>query len=193
MKSIILSSILLLSLNSFAGFYIEPGITYEKGDNTLDWPSPFSSSTGTTEGLGLDLKLGFDVSSIFFAGLDGTYSKPKFKNSATNYDAVATSETFGLIVGAQMPVVGLRIWGGYIFDGTLDPDQDENIDVKFSGATGPKIGLGFKIYFVSANIEYMDLTYKTSTLQNAGPLSGTLDSEFKSKVGLISISMPFTL
>lgn len=193
MRVIIFASILLLSLNSFAGFYIEPGITYEKGDNTLDWPAPLSSSTGTTQGLGLDLKLGFDIASIFFAGVDASYSKPQFKNSANDYDASAISQTLGLIVGAQMPIVGLRIWGGYIFDGSLDPDQDGNIDVKFSGATGPKIGVGFKLFIVSANIEYMDLSYKTSTLENAGPISGTLDSELKSKVGLISVSMPFTL
>jgi hypothetical protein len=192
MKIIILASILLLSLNSFAGLYFEPAITYEKGDNTLDWPSPFSSSTGTTQGLGLDLKLGFAVESTFFAGVDASYSKPKFKNSANNYDAWATSQTIGVIVGAQMPIIGLRIWGGYILDGNLDPDQDGNIDVKFSGASGPKIGIGFKIFIVSANLEYMDLTYKTSTLQNAGPISGALDSELKNKVGLFSLSMPLT-
>jgi hypothetical protein len=192
MRTLILFTILLFSLKSFAGFYIEPGVTLEKGDSTLDWPSPFSSSTGTTQGLGLDLKLGFNLESILFAGVEGTYSKPQFKNSANNYDAPATSQMFGILIGAQMPVVGLRVWGGYIFDGFLDPEEDQGIDVKFTGATGPKLGLGFKLFLVGLNLEYADLSYKTSTLEQPGMLSGPLDSQFKNKLWLASVSLPLT-
>ncbi|WII71599.1 outer membrane beta-barrel protein [Bdellovibrio sp. 22V] len=184
----------LLSNQAHAvGFYIEPGITYERGDNELDWPAPLSSSTGNQTGFGLNLKLGIHVNDVFFMGLDGSYSKPDFDNSATNYDAEAVSTTYGAILGAQMPGIGLRIWGGYIFGGDLDPDKSGDVDLKFTGAHGPKVGLGFRIFFVSLNVEYMDLQYNESELQEAGPVTGTFDEDLKNKVGLISVSIPLTL
>ncbi len=192
MKSLTLFAVVFFSLNSFAGFYAEPAITFEKGDSTLDWPAPFSTSTGSTTGLGVDLKLGFNMESIFFAGIDSSYAKPQFKNSANNYDASAISQTLGIIVGTQMPVIGLRIWGGYIFDGSLNPDQDGSIDVKFTGASGPKVGIGFKLFLVSINLEYMELAYKTSILEQPGIISGTFNSEYKSKTSLLSVSFPLT-
>lgn len=192
MRTLFLFVILLFSLNSFAGFYVEPALTFEKGDSKLDWPSPLSSSTGTIQGLGFDLKLGFNLESILFAGVDAAYSKPQFKNSANNYEAAATSQLFGVIIGAQMPIVGLRAWAGYIFDGVLNPEGSNGIDVKFTGATGPKLGAGFNIFLVSLNLEYMDLSYKTSTLEQPGILSGTFDSKLKNRIWLVSVSMPFT-
>lgn len=183
---------MLFTGSAFAGFYIEPGVTFEKGDNTLDWPSPLNSSTGTTQGLGLDLKLGFHVDDILFVGLDGSYSQPKFENSATSYSAEATSTTYGAIIGAQMPVVGLRIWGGYVFGGELNPKQDGNVDVKFSEAQGLKLGAGIKLMLVSINFEYMDLQYK-STLEEPGIVSGDLSEKLKNKVSILSVSFPLTL
>ncbi len=111
---LIMAAGVLLSAESLAGFYIEPGITYEKGDNKLEWPSPLSDSTGTTKGLGVDVKLGFHVDDVFFVGGEAAYSKPRFEQSATDYAADATSILYGVVVGAQMPIVGLRIWAGYL-------------------------------------------------------------------------------
>ncbi|UXR63329.1 porin family protein [Bdellovibrio bacteriovorus] len=192
LNAVFLSWGLLLAAPAYAGFYIEPGITYEKGDNELDWPAPLSSSTGTTRGLGFDLKLGYHANDVFFIGLEGAYSKPKFENSATDYSADATSTLYGAVVGAQMPVVGLRIWGGYIFGGDLDPEEDNGVDVKFEEAKGPKVGVGIKLFMVSVNLEYMDLEYNKSKLEKAGPVSGELDSKLKNKVGLLSMSFPLT-
>ncbi len=77
--------------------------------------------------------------------------------------------------------------------GDLDPEESGGVDVKFSGAKGPKVGVGFKVLMVSLNLEYMDLKYDTSTLEEAGPVSGELDNKLENKVGLISVSMPLTL
>lgn len=195
MKKFVLSILIFITGGAVqaAGLYVEPGVTYEFGDSKLTWPSPLDDSTGDIRGFGLNLKVGFHAADIFFAGLDGSYSKPRFKNSANNYEADATSSLFGAIVGLQAPVAGLRFWGGYIFDGVMDPDEDNGVDVRFSGARGLKLGLGVKIYHVSINAEYMDLSYKNSKLEKAGPISGDLDSEFKNKVTVIGVSFPFTL
>lgn len=190
---VLLTTVFLTSQQAAAGFYIEPGITYEKGDNKLDWPSPLNDSTGNTKGLGVDLKLGFHVASTFFAGVEAAYSKVRFEQSATDYAADASSTLYGAILGAQMPVAGLRIWAGYIFGGDLDPDESGGVDVKFTGAHGPKVGIGIKIFMVSLNLEYMDLEYNDSKLEQAGPVTGSLDEKLKNKVGLVSISMPITL
>jgi len=176
-----------------AGVFVEPGIFYEKGDNELNWPAPLDHSTGTTKGFGVNLKLGFHAANSFFMALDGSYSKPKFEHSANNYDADASSTLYGAVLGAQMPIIGLRLWAGYIFGGDLDPDESNGVDVKFEGAKGPKVGLGFRFLMVSINLEYMDLEYNDSILEKAGPVSGTLDNKLKNKVGLISLSMPLTL
>ncbi|MEN0059780.1 MAG: outer membrane beta-barrel protein [Bdellovibrio sp.] len=192
-RKILIACSFLLPASALAGFYIEPGITYEKGDSELTWPSPLNNSTGDIKGLGFNLKLGFHVNSAFFMGLDGSYSKPKFENSATDYSADASSTLYGAVIGAQMPVAGLRLWGGYIFGGDLNPEEDGAVDVKFEGARGPKVGVGIKIFMISINFEYMDLEYDKSVLEKAGPVSGELDSKFKNKVGLVSLSFPLTL
>ena len=189
----ILVATLIATPEAFAGFYIEPGLTYEKGDNSIQWPAPFSESSGESKGLGLNVKLGYHADDVFFVGFDGSYSQPKFENSSVNYSADATSTTYGAIVGVQMPIVGLRLWGGYIFAGELNPKADGNFDVKFSSAKGPKLGVGFKVLMVSLNFEYMDLEYDKADAELAGALSGELTDNLKNKVGVVSVSLPFTL
>ena len=148
------------------GLYAEPGVTYEYLDNSISWPAPFSSSTGTTRGLGLSARLGIHASEIIFVALDGRYSRPQFKDSSTNVESSATSYNWGPVVGVQMPVVGLRVWGQYVMDGTLNPEASGNFDYLFNQATGYRIGAGFRVTLVSINLEYQDLKYKT-TVENA--------------------------
>jgi opacity protein-like surface antigen len=190
-KLLVTSVILLFSAHSFAlGLYVEPGVFYEFGNNEVDWPSPLSSSTGSTRGLGVDVKLGIHFDSILFVGADASYSKVKFKNSASDYDADGTSTAYGVIVGGQMPVLGLRGWVGYIFDGTLDPEDSGTYDAKFEQGTGYKLGVGFKLFIVSINLEYMELKYGKSKLEK--PTSEDFDSDLKNKVGMLNVSFPFT-
>ena len=92
-----------------------------------------------------------------------------------------------------MPVAGLRLWGGYVFGGELDPEKSGAVDVKFKDAKGPKIGVGFKVMMVSLNVEYAELEYDKSVLQEVGPISGSFDSKLTNKMGMISVSMPLTL
>lgn len=188
--------VLTFSASAFAGLFVEPALTYESGDNKIDWQSNLiSKSTGTTKGGGFALKLGGHVSDILFLALDGSYSKPEFKNSAVDYSAAADSTLYGVVLGAQVPIVGLRIWGGYIFDGQIDPKESNGYDVKFTGATGPKIGAGLNLLLVSLNVEYMDLSYKNSYLEKAGPLTPnqTFDGNYTNKMLVFSVSIPVAL
>lgn len=185
---------ILFAQSANAGFYIEPAVFYETGESEINWPVPFAqSSTGDTKGYGGSLKVGYHNQERFFMGLEGIYSQPKFKNSVNNYESDASSSLFGVVLGAQMRPVGLRIWGGYIFEGTLDPEADNDVDVKFDGARGPKFGVGLKIYSISVNVEYMDIEYRDALLENAGVIGELFESKFKNKTTMISVSMPLTL
>ncbi|QLY25741.1 outer membrane beta-barrel protein [Bdellovibrio sp. KM01] len=180
------AAILLFSAQAMAtGFYFEPAVFYESGAGKVD----VDDSDATTKGMGLDLKLGMHfVEHMLFVGLDGSYSKPKFKHDNTGYEADATSSTYGAIIGVQTPLVGLRFWAGYVFGGTLDPEESGLFDVKFDEAKGPKVGLGIKIFFIAVNFEYMDLKYSKGT-GNWGSIP-SLD-DFGNKVSMISVSVPF--
>lgn len=173
------------------GLFVEPAITYETGSNNINWPV-FGPSTGDTKGAGFDLKLGAHVADMLFLALDGSYSKPNFTNSAVSYSAAADESLFGIIIGGQMPIVGLRLWGGYIFDGTLDPQASGAYDVKFTRAQGYKLGVGFRVLLVSLNLEYSDVKFGSATYQ-VSPVAGQLDEKLQNKSTVVSVSMPFTL
>jgi hypothetical protein len=172
------------------GLYLEPGVFYEGGNNDVQWPSPLQSSTGTTKGFGADLKIGIHFDSVFFIAAEGSYSKVKFENSATNYSADATSTIYDGILGLQFPHFGLRGWAGYVFGGTLDPESSGSYDVKFDTPQGFKVGLGFKIAIVSINIEYMDIKYNNGHLDQ--PVATDFSDKLHNKVGMLSVSFPFT-
>ncbi|MBO9666821.1 MAG: hypothetical protein J7501_08400 [Bdellovibrio sp.] len=184
------AALLLFSAKSMAWFYLEPGVFYEGGNSTIEWPAPLSDSDGTTKGFGVDLKIGAHFAGdMLFVALDGSYSKPQFENSANHYKADATSTTYGAIIGIQTPVL-VRAWAGYVFGGTLDPDKDNGFDVKFEEAKGPKVGVGVKIAIVAINVEYMELTYSKGTIDVAPGVTGNLD-DYKNKVGMLNVSFPF--
>lgn len=178
--------------DSKGGLFVEPAITYEKSESSVNWPSPLSDSTGTADGLGIGARFGFHLNEAFFIGADARYSMPRFKSSA-NYEADSTATNYGAVVGFQMPNVGLRIWGTYVLGGELDPKADGNFDVKFEKATGYRVGAGFRVQSVSLNLEYQDLKYGNSVLQKFGPLSGAAtfdDVNLKNKSWIASVSFP---
>ena len=192
-----ITTILVMTLPAMAessgGLFVEPAITYEKGESSVNYPSPLSDSTGTTDGLGIGARFGFHLNEAFFLGADARYSMPNFKDSSVNYDADSVSTNYGAVVGFQMPDLGLRIWGTYILGGELDPKADGNFDVKFEEAKGYRVGAGFRVQSVSLNLEYQDLKYDSSTLQKFGPFSGAgtfTDVNLKNKSWIASVSFP---
>lgn len=185
-RLLLASAILMFSAHSFAaGFYFEPAVFVEDGKGTVD----IDDSETTTKGLGANLKLGMHFAGdMLFLGLDGTYSKPKFKHDSTGYEADAISTAYGAVVGVQTPILGLRFWAGYVFDAVLDPEESGLFDVKFEQGKGPKAGIGIKIFIVALNFEYMDLKYSKGS-GNWGSIP-SLD-DYQNKFSMISVSVPF--
>lgn len=198
-KRIFVMALMLSSAGALAdengGLFVEPALTYEhSNDAKITWPSPLSASTGSIRGFGLAGRLGFHVSEAVFVGADARYSRPKFTNSANNYDANAEAMNLGAVVGMQMPEMGLRLWGEYIFMGSLDPAASQNTDVKFEDAKGYRVGVGFHVQSVSLNLEYQKLTYGKSTLQQAGPITpGWNMPDLDTASYIASVSFPLEL
>lgn len=181
---------------SSGGLFVEPGITYESTDTDINWPAPFTNSTGSVKGYGLMARLGFHINEAFFIALDGRYAKPTFSDSSTNADVSADHSTYGPVVGVQMPNFGLRVWGAYVLGGELNPGEASGgTDYKFEKANGYRVGAGFHLSFVSLNLEYQEIKYDT-TLQSQGgfPLNSQFDnSDLTSKGYVISLSFPAEL
>lgn len=178
---------------SRGGLFIEPLLTYERGDTSVNYPSPLTSSSGRADGLGLGARVGFHLNEALFLGFDGRYSMPQFNDSSVSYDAKAIATNWGPVVGVQMPDIGIRLWGSYILGGDLNPESSGGFDVKFQEASGYRAGIGFRIASVSLNLEYQDLKYGKSVLEQIGPLTpgSTFDSvNLKDKKWLASISFP---
>lgn len=178
------------------GLFVEPLISYEVGDTSVNYPSPFSNSKGTVSGFGLGTKLGFHFYESFFVGLDGRYSMPQFKDSSVSYDAKAVSTNWGPLVGMQMPNIGLRVWGTFIVDGELDPEKSGSFDVAFKKASGYRVGAGFRISIVSLNLEYQQLDYDETSLEQIGPFTSTAtfnNVNLYNKSWIASVSFPLEL
>lgn len=180
-----------------AGLFVEPMVTYENGDTETNFPAPFSNSTGKVEGYGVGARLGVHFLESFFVGVDGRYSMPNFKDSSINYSAKATQYNLGPVVGVQMPVLGIRIWGSYIASGELNPDMDGSTDVKYTDGKGSRVGVGFRVAMVSINAEYQQIKYDKTTLEDGGGIftpGTTFDNvNLENKTWLVSVSFPLEL
>lgn len=188
---------ILISQKSMAqlGLFVEPSVTYETSDSEVDYPAPAGNSNGHINGYGLGARLGIHVLDIVFVGFDGRYAQPHYSDSS-GYDATSVSTNWGPVVGIQMPIVGLRVWGAAVVDGEVNPESSNNYDVKFSQATGYRVGTGFQLFLVSVNLEYQDLKYKNTTVEGAGPFapgSTTDDTNLKNKSWIVSVSFPIAL
>ena len=178
------------------GVFIEPAITYEVGKTSVNYPSPFSNSEGTADGLGLGAVIGLHYNDRFYFGVSGRFSEPKFKDSSVDYDSSAPSMNWGPVVGLQMADIGLRFWGTYIAAGTMDPERSGSLDVKFSDGTGYRIGTGLKLYIVSLNLEYQNINYEKSTLESIGPFNpGSTFSgvDLENESWIVSVSFPLEI
>jgi len=177
------------------GLFIEPGVTYEMGDGKLDLPSPFDDDDVKVNGFGAMARVGFHISESFFLAADGRYSKPQVDND--DYKADAEAYNYGLTAGVQMPTtLGIRVWGTWVAGGQLDPEKDENLDLKFQDANGYRVGAGIKLGIVSLNVEYQQLTYKDAELQELGPFTvgeNLNDTEATNDSWIASVSFPFSL
>jgi hypothetical protein len=178
------------------GVFVEPGITYEIGNSSISYPAPFSNSSGSSNGFGLMGRLGVHFSEIFFAAIDGRFKVVQFKDSTNNYNADATSFDVAPVIGVQMPEFGLRFWGSYVVTGQLDPKQSNSLDLRFEDAQGIRLGAGIRFLSLSVNIEYQDLKYGRTTLEQLGPFSSIGEShsiQLKNESYILSLSFPIEI
>lgn len=177
------------------GLFIEPMVTYEKGNARVDFPSPFGSSTSTVDGFGLGARLGVHIFESVFIGADGRYSMPTYKNHDTGIDAKTTAYNYGPVIGVQMPTtLGIRVWTGYIMGGDMDLDKSKGVDLKFKDSYGYRVGGGIKLAMVSLNLEFQKIRYEKTELQNGGLFSGTTDKiKQTNDAFILSVSFPISL
>ncbi|NUN05203.1 MAG: outer membrane beta-barrel protein [Bdellovibrio sp.] len=194
-KKTIAASVLVTSAYSVAsadlskgGIFLEPSVTYTSGEMKTSYPI-FNDSTEKTTGLGLGLRLGAHVHESIFLGADVRYSMLSLDSSALNGKADANALNYGVTLGAQTPVAGLRVWGTYIIGGELDPKEINSVDAKFKEQTGYRVGVGFYVAVVSLNLEYQDT--KFNKLESESGITGTTDSiTGEDKAWIASVSFP---
>ena len=196
MKYAFVALLLSVPAISQAGIFVEPGITYQSDDTTIDYGGSTNKSSGKNTGLGISARFGFDASDIIFIGLDGRYAITKFEDSAFNTNVSAKSYNLGPVVGIQMPIVGLRVWGGYILSGELDPDEVTTSTIKYdgklAGAKGYRVGVGFHFILVSINLEYQDIKYNDNSATTSVGIPVTLN-EATEKGLVLGVSFPIGL
>lgn len=199
---VIIPAAFLFSVTAFAetnkgGLFIEPMLTYEKGEGDVKFPSPFGSADTDSTGFGVGARLGFHVLESVFIGADGRYSMLNFEDDQVKTDADAKAWNVSPVVGIQMPTtLGIRLWGSYIMAGELDPDKDNNVDLRFSEARGYRLGGGLKLGHVSLNLEYEALTYDKTNVDEIGTFTSGYsrdDIELDNSSWILSVSFPFTL
>lgn len=204
MKKLVFANVCLLLISgkslaqeTAAGFFVEPMVTYERGEGDINFPAPFANSESKVRGYGVGVRLGTQVYDIVFAGLDARYSLPTFQDSSLNQDVSATSWNVSPVVGVQMPSpVGLRLWGSWIVAGELDPDRDKGVDEKFIGGNGYRLGAGFRVGLVSLNAEYQYIDYDETEIAEVGIFSPGYSSKniaLENKSLIFSVSMPIGL
>ncbi len=182
------------TIHAQSGFFLEPMITYQNMKADIEYPNTFlSDSSGEIKGTGLGLRAGGHVLDTVFLAADLRYSQPKYQDS--NFEADAKAQNYGVVLGLQMPIAGLRLWGSYIVDGNLDPKEDQSVDLKFTKAQGYRLGAGIHVAMFSVNIEYQDVKYKSTELEQVGPFNNVnaQDSIELTESGLVaSVSFPIS-
>ncbi len=180
---------------SGGGFFLEPAIFGASQDVDLKANLAGTDNTGTSRGFGLDLKLGAHVGEIFFLGADGRYERSRYADSSYE-DVDANTYNWGPVAGFQAPVFGLRVWGTYVVDGIADPDAGaRGLDLKFKDPYGWRVGAGIRLAAVSLNVEYEDLTYRTTEIQSVGDISvgQNTDIDMAQRGYGLSVSFPIEL
>jgi hypothetical protein len=177
------------------GLFVEPMLTYEVGDSKIDYPAPFGSSDGETQGFGVGARLGFHIYEAVFLGVDARYARFDIDNKNPNYETDATGYNYGPVIGFQVPTTfGVRVWAGYIMGGEMDLDQKNNVDLKLTDARGYRVGAGVKLAIVSLNLEYQRMSYNEAQLTDNSIFTGSrsnLNADVNSYI--FSVSFPFSI
>jgi hypothetical protein len=141
----VLGLCLLFSLPAQAWFHFEPGIGYNKGQ----------LNASAVQGIGLDLKLGFDIKSFFIVADEGYHNLQQSSvNSVTYTD---TSIVFGGTMHGYRMWYGIMSSCGYSYtSGATSASETGN---------GTKLGLSGEInnsLFLNLEARFYNLTSSTT-------------------------------
>jgi hypothetical protein len=201
-KIILLSSILMAFVgiaraDETAGLFVEPMLTWERGRGDVNFPAPISSSDTELDGFGVGARFGGHIYESFFLAADARYSIPNFKTTVLNQDIKSTAWNIGPVVGVQMPtLLGLRVWGTWVVAGEVDPENDKNVNEKFTSGQGYRVGAGIKLSVVSLNIEYQKIKYSKTTLEDVSVFTPNItrnDVQLSNDSMILSVSFPLAI
>ena len=151
-----------------SGLYIEPGVTYTTMQSNVNYPAPFSNSSANVSGFGAVFRGGIHVFERFFVAADARYGLNKFQDNGNNISVNGSSWDLAPTIGVQMADYGVRLYGGYILAGNMDPKGVNGYDFRFEDPTGWRVGAGLKLQQLSVNIEWQTIHYGKTTVQSAG-------------------------
>ncbi len=171
------------------GLFLEPGVTYQVGESNIDYAGG-SNSAAVTRGFGLVGRAGIHVWERFFVAADARYAFLNFNDNSNNYQVKAQSWDIAPVVGFQMKDYGVRLYGGYVLAGNLDPKGKDGFDPKFEEATGWRVGAGLKLEQVSVNIEWQRIHYGKADLKRAGSSTPT-NIDYNPDGLVASVTFPF--
>lgn len=151
------------------GFYLEPFIFGSQSEGAIEASGlgAIDSTSDIREG-GLGLRIGGHIGEVVLISADARYGRAGLSNSFYE-NADSDHYNYGLMLGAQTPWAGIRVWATRILGGEFNPNAGaNNLDVKFGGATGYRVGAGFHVAAVSLNLEYQDLSYGDTDVESPG-------------------------
>lgn len=180
MKRLFLFLVLLLGIQqmAMAELLVEPVVGWSGNQKIDTSPKNYSGGNGLSYGgrLGFQ-KLGAQV------GLD--YLQSDISMSSSDFDKNLTTKEWAAFIGYKFPAF-FRLYGGYIFSAEGD-SKINNADLKLTGGTGFKAGLGFTILpFIDINLEYRKGTYDETKIGGA-----TFDGK-GFEATMLSLSLPLT-
>lgn len=171
MKKLLLPLIVLtISLNTHAGFLIDPYIGAGNFTGVLDLDAGSDPDDIEESLTAVGSRLGYSFL-LLSAGLDYQMLTIDGENQ-TNMSA---------FVGVDLPIL-LRFWGEYFFSSEADDVEDTEIDF----VDGYGLGVGFTgLPFVSLNLEAQFLNYE-------GDISN-VDFDYQTVAYIFSVSLPLDL
>lgn len=158
---------------SKGGFFVEPMLLTTQEDTSIktsQLPIIRDDTSGSSNGIGLGVRVGGHLNEVLLLGLDARYSKAQINDSFYR-QADAQSYSLAPALSLQTPYYGVRLLASYVVAGESDPNSGyQNVDLKFKEAAGWRVGAGLFIAAVSLNLEYQDITYNSTEIQSVGSL-----------------------
>jgi hypothetical protein len=146
-------------------------------------------------GFGFGARLSGHVYEALFLGADARYTRVDMTDSSLG-NTSGDAYNLAPVIGIQMPVSGLRFWYSRVVAGDFNPASGKSgLDLRFSEASGNRIGAGFHIMAVSLNIEYEELKYNKTIIESIGSIgvNSSTGVEYDQRGYLASLSFPISI